>query len=218
MNLLTQHSLSTAFILASFPAFAGPFVHAPHSVQEYNQRFIENALAPTMVPGKTFHVSADSGNDANRGTVDKPFKTLEAARDAIREVKKLQGLPPDGIQVSIGPGNYLMQSPLKLVAEDSGTLESPVVWKGVDRDRVIISGGTSLDVTELRPAQESTAQGRFHPKARGKLVVISSVCLENRSSIDRSRWTATCCNSPNGPTGATTTLEKFSTRDQKPAG
>jgi len=171
MNLLTQHSLSTAFILASFPAFAGPFVHAPHSVQEYNQRFIENALAPTMVPGKTFHVSADSGNDANRGTVDKPFKTLEAARDAIREVKKLQGLPPDGIQVSIGPGNYLMQSPLKLVAEDSGTLESPVVWKGVDRDRVIISGGTSLDVTELRPAQESTAQGRFHPKARGKLVV-----------------------------------------------
>jgi len=47
---------------------------------------------PAAEAGKTFFVSA-GGSDDNAGTKDKPFATLERARDQIRSLKKAGGCP-----------------------------------------------------------------------------------------------------------------------------
>ena len=53
--------------------------------------------------GATFYVSPD-GDDANPGSVDRPFATLEAARDAIRQMKMADKFPADGVTVYLRGG------------------------------------------------------------------------------------------------------------------
>ena len=48
---------------------------------------------------KTILFVSNDGNDANSGTIDSPFKTPEAARDKIRELKKEGNLGKDGAVV-----------------------------------------------------------------------------------------------------------------------
>jgi len=66
------------------------------------------------------YVAAD-GADENPGTEARPFATLERARDAIRALKKKDGLPPGGVTVRLRGGVYCLGSTLELAKEDSGT-------------------------------------------------------------------------------------------------
>ena len=100
-----------------------------------------------------FHV-APGGNDANNGTAAKPFATIEYARDAVRKLKA-EGMPSDGITVCLHGGTYRLEKTLAFGPEDSGTSESPVVWKAVAGEKPILSGGVS--VTGWTP----DANGRF---------------------------------------------------------
>ncbi|MEI7423809.1 MAG: right-handed parallel beta-helix repeat-containing protein [Prolixibacteraceae bacterium] len=88
-----------------------------------------------------FYVSVN-GNDKNKGSVDKPFATLEAAQNAVREAKKSEVNRP--IEVIIREGIYYLQQTLELKPEDSGTKEAPITWRAAENERVILSGGRSI--------------------------------------------------------------------------
>ena len=45
-----------------------------------------------------FYIAPD-GNDQNDGSINSPFATLEAARDAVRKLKNGSGIPEGGIRV-----------------------------------------------------------------------------------------------------------------------
>ena len=89
-----------------------------------------------------FFVSMD-GNDNNPGTINKPFLTPEKARNAIRELKN-NGNPPDTILVYFRKGDYVRSKTLKLILEDSGTSNFPVVWKAYQGERVRFIGGMKI--------------------------------------------------------------------------
>src|SRR6266404_9433330 len=72
---------------------------------------------------------ATDGNDANPGTRAKAFATLERARDAIRELKQKGPLPKNGVTVWLRGGEYFRTNVLKLTAADSGTPQSPILWR-----------------------------------------------------------------------------------------
>ncbi len=143
---------------------------APHSFPEYNQRYLEHLPAEMTAPGLTLYVSQEKGSDANNGSQKDPFKTLIAARNAIRKLKKTTGLPNGGIQVTIGAGHYRLRDTLNLGKEDSGTASAPITWYGIDRTNTILSSGTILDASKFLPLDTAYPQERLHPKARGKLV------------------------------------------------
>jgi len=82
-----------------------------------------------------FYIST-KGNDSNPGTESKPFATLKRARDAVRQLKKY-----DTISIILMEGSYHMSEPLMLDTSDSGTEESPVIWRAAENERVILSGG-----------------------------------------------------------------------------
>ncbi len=82
------------------------------------------AMTAAVSARADFHVSPE-GSDANPGTKGKPFATLERARDAVRARK-----PSDGkVTVWLRGGDYLRTTTLELSAADSGTDDTPVVWR-----------------------------------------------------------------------------------------
>ncbi|MCL2743951.1 MAG: right-handed parallel beta-helix repeat-containing protein, partial [Planctomycetaceae bacterium] len=81
---------------------------------------------------------APNGSDDNPGTKDKPFATLEKARDAVRTFAAAKANAEHNI-VRIAEGVYEMKAPLVLDERDSNTL---YIGEG---SQTVISGGRSLD-------------------------------------------------------------------------
>lgn len=103
-----------------------------------------------------------TGSDADAGTEAKPFKSLERARDAARKFKGDRG-----VVVWLSGGLYEREKPFELTAEDSGSPEKPVVWRGRPGEEVRIVGGKV--VTEWKPVTDAAVLARLVPEARGKV-------------------------------------------------
>ena len=65
--------------------------------------FLILLLTNSIFIQKVFYVS-QTGNDNNKGTIEQPFKTLEAAREAIRSLKATGDLSK-GVKVYLRAGN-----------------------------------------------------------------------------------------------------------------
>ncbi len=86
---------------------------------------------------REYYVATD-GNDANPGTKEAPFKTVQAAKDAVRLVnKEMQG----DIVVNISEGYYYLDQMLDFRVEDSGFNGHRVIYRGIGEDKPVISGG-----------------------------------------------------------------------------
>ncbi len=109
------------------------------------------------------------GQDANPGTEDKPFATLEAARDAIRTLK-VNPLPAGGVTVWLTGGDYHRTKTFELTAVDSGTPESPIVYRAVGKQTVRILGGRPI--SGLAPVDDPSILSRFNEKARGNILFV----------------------------------------------
>eukprot|EP00117_Sycon_ciliatum_P027518 scpid47591/ scgid22337/ Uncharacterized protein ywoF len=108
-----------------------------HASSDPSPRTPEDALALFVSP---------TGDDANPGTAEKPFRTLAQARDAIRFHKRqlTNASQWAGATVNLAAGKYHMAHPLHLSSEDSGTESGPITYQGADNGEVILSGGEAL--------------------------------------------------------------------------
>ncbi len=86
------------------------------------------------------HVSAAATGKAD-GSAAKPFATLEAARDALRKLRR-RG-PATTAEVLVAPGVYRLAAPLAFTPEDGGTAKHPVTWRG-DGGRPLLSGARAI--------------------------------------------------------------------------
>jgi len=84
---------------------------------------------------------APNGRDGNSGSAQAPFRTLQRARDQLRRLKAGSDLPRGGVRIVLRGGVYHLDEPLVLTPEDSGTVESPVVWSAYPGERAVLSGG-----------------------------------------------------------------------------
>lgn len=71
---------------------------------------------------------------------DGPFATLERARDEIRKLKRENGLH-EPVTVHVRAETYFLDRTFKLTAEDSGTADAPVVYRGYGTERPLLVGG-----------------------------------------------------------------------------
>jgi len=91
---------------------------------------------------------APDGHDSRSGRFaepdavgkDGPFATLERARDEIRKLKRENGLH-EPVTVHVRAGTYFLDRTFKLTAEDSGTADAPVVYRGYGAERPLLVGG-----------------------------------------------------------------------------
>jgi hypothetical protein len=114
----------------------------------------------------TFTVSP-GGSDANPGTADKPFATLERARDHVRQVKISGRMPSGGITIELRGGVYELSQPFELSTEDSGTEKSPILYRSRKGETVRIIGGRF--VTGWKQVDDPAILNRLEASARASL-------------------------------------------------
>jgi hypothetical protein len=85
----------------------------------------------------TFHV-APGGNDSNAGTQEKPFATIEKAKQAVRAINA--NMTGD-IVVILHGGTYVIDQTLGFDAADSGTGGHNVIYRAAPNEAPVISGG-----------------------------------------------------------------------------
>lgn len=79
----------------------------------------------------------------NANKTDGPFKTIERAKQAIRDLKKANAFN-DKVTVNIASGRYYITQPLIFNLLDSGLASKEIVWQGEPGAQVSISGGMPI--------------------------------------------------------------------------
>lgn len=125
-------------------------------------------LLASAASAADFYVSL-AGHDANPGTREQPFLTLERARDAIRQLKAAGPLE-EPVAVFVRGGTYRLQASLILGAADSGTEAAPVVWQAAPGEEVRLCGGAALSGDAFVPVTDEKLSARLDPAARGSVL------------------------------------------------
>lgn len=126
---------------------------------------------------------APGGNDTSSGRTpttqgsDRPFGTIQRARDEIRKIRKSAGLPKGGISVELAPGVYEIAKAIEFGPDDSGTADSPIVYTGRPTLAARVSGGRIIPSTSLKPVTDPIILNRLDEPARGKVMQVDLKAL-----------------------------------------
>lgn len=146
--------------------------------------------------GAEFYLSP-TGRDRNSGTREKPFGTLERARDAVRALKAKHGekLPEGGVTVWLQGGRYELKETFVLGPEDSGQDGAPIRYQACPGERPLLTGGRTIrgwhKVTEALPGLPVAATGKVWmadiPEARHGKWPFRQL-WKNGQRLTRARW------------------------------
>ena len=120
-------------------------------------------------PAFTFHVSP-RGADGNPGTAERPFASLDRARDEIRSLKKLGRLKAGSVVVLVHGGEYLVSKTFTLGSEDSGTPATPIVYRAVPGEKPVFRGGVRL--RGFHPVTDESLLKRLPAESRAKVMQV----------------------------------------------
>lgn len=141
----------------------------------------ESAQAESTARTVEFHV-AKNGHDANPGTSQNPFATLDRARQEILVQKNRHSGP---FTVWVHSGIYYLERPLIFNPEDSGTAEAPIAYVAWPGDLVTISGGRKLEC-RWKPYQKNILQCSL-PETRRSGLRFTQLFVAGRRQI-RARY------------------------------
>lgn len=130
------------------------------------KRIALTLLAAGSLHAADFHIAL-SGKDTNAGTAAAPFATLERARMAVREWRKADG--KGGATVWIESGVYPLASTFELGAEDSGTAESPILWRAKKDGAAQLDARRRIDAKDFHKVTDAALLARMADEARGKV-------------------------------------------------
>ena len=125
------------------------------------------ARPPLPEPAVTFFV-APNGNDSNPGNQERPFASLQAARDSIRKLKAGNGLPKGGVTVFVRGGLYRVVQTLELTDTDSGRADAPIVYCACANEAPRFTGGVQL--RGFAPVTDSAILARLPKETQGRVV------------------------------------------------
>ena len=146
----------TGCILTSLPV-ASQVGKAPTRAGQAGGASTEQASQPSPPEGSVFYV-ANGGDDSWSGRLpapngqrtDGPFRSIPAARDAIRRLKSQAALTQP-ITVYVRGGVYELPATLVFTAEDSGSEKCPITYAAYASEVPVLSGGRAI--TGWEPAR-----------------------------------------------------------------
>lgn len=167
--LLLVLCMAIGMVVSVSAAPSASFSRTLNLVRLIRTLFAKEDEAPTIgeLKGNVLTVYvATNGKTTADGTKGNPFGSIEAARDAIRDVKK-SGLR--GIDVVVGAGMYYITETIEFTEEDTGFEKCPIRYIG--EEGAIINGGTSFDYTEFEKAAGDTL-ALFPEEVQDKLYML----------------------------------------------
>jgi len=106
-------------------------------ISALNLLFVSPVMAGTQA---TFYVSPE-GSDDNDGTIGAPFKTIAAARYAVRTIN---GSMSGDIIICLRGGTHVITSPIILKPEDSGKNGYRIYYQAYPGETPVVSGATKV--------------------------------------------------------------------------
>ena len=107
------------------------------------------------------------GDDANPGTIEKPFQTLERARDAVRSyLRTTPAKDRRTATVWIREGTYSLKHTFELTRDDAGLAGATVTYAAYKHEAVRISGGITIPASAFRTLSDESALRRLPPESR----------------------------------------------------
>ncbi len=127
-------------------------------------------LLPVMASAdeKAVIYVSPNGNDSAVGTIDAPLKTLEGAKQRVRELKA-KGMTVS--EVIFRGGDYRIDT-VVFDSADSGTEENPIVYRAYEGETPRFKGSVELDVSGAQPVTDEFTRSRLYEDVRDKVVVI----------------------------------------------
>jgi hypothetical protein len=119
-------------------------------------------------PSKMEYVVSPSGNDLNPGTREKPFRTIEHARDALRNLRKTVSLPEGGATIWLEKGVYRLDATFRLDSTDGGDADRPIVYRAVGEVRIV--GSKSVPAGSFTSVTDQHLLARLPDAAKGKVL------------------------------------------------
>ncbi|MCX6343905.1 MAG: right-handed parallel beta-helix repeat-containing protein [Armatimonadetes bacterium] len=108
---------------------------------------------------------APTGKDTNPGTIKKPFKTVERARDAVRSLKAKIGLPIGGVDIILHGGQYLLTRTITLTPQDSGAPGKLIRYRAAKGETPVLTSAKPITgwrkYTDANPSVQPSAKGNL---------------------------------------------------------
>ncbi len=133
---------------------------------------------------------ATDGDDSGDGTISAPFATLEKARDTVRKMIADNKLPEGGVTVYLREGTYHLSKTFSLDQSDSGTEDSPIVYRPYGNEKVSISGGKDVDLSKFKPVDGEMKSKLRSADAQGKVLEgdLSELGLTDLQQLSADRY------------------------------
>lgn len=128
---------------------------------------------------KEFCVDAGA-KSAGTGSRKSPFNSLNKVQDAVR--KHLAGSQADAVTVLIRGGRYEFAETLEFNEKDSGRSGAKVTYKAVPGEKVIFTGGKSIDPSKAVPVTDPAIKKRF--AEQGAVPYIRQINLKDLGITD----------------------------------
>ena len=124
-----------------------------------------NAQAQNFSPSVNYYVSP-TGSDTNTGTQSSPFKSIQHARDLVRQLKNTSGLPFGGIAVYLLAGEYSVNQTISFTEQDSGSVSSPIIYSAYPGADVRFTGAYNIPSSAFSAVTDSAVLQRIPSAAR----------------------------------------------------
>ncbi len=136
-----------------------------------------NGLFPLVLCAMVSSASATdifvstTGNDAQAGSRERPFLTLERARDEVRMLRKRGGaFALRDYTIFVRGGTYTLARTFALGPADASTPGTPLTIAAAPGETVRLSGGISLPPSAFHPVRNADALRRLPAIARAHVV------------------------------------------------
>lgn len=124
-------------------------------------------FAPLVKRTETVQIYvAPSGNDSAAGTPDAPLKTMEGARKAAAKIDKTE----KQVEVIFAGGEYFQQGSVRFTAADSGSKDTPVIYKAADGEKPVFTVSKKLNAAGFTAVTDADTLLRLPEEAREKVL------------------------------------------------
>lgn len=119
-----------------------------------------------------------NGDDTATGTITEPLATIKGAKNKIRALKGEGAFPKGGVTVYIRGGEYFFDSTVSFTAADSGTEDSPILYKAYENETAVFTGGKYFTKDNLAPLAETDAMyERIQTEYKNKVMTLDLKAL-----------------------------------------
>jgi hypothetical protein len=141
-------------------------------------------LSASLAQATALYVSP-SGDDANPGTLQAPFKTLAKAKEAVRAIN---GAMTEDIHVYLRGGLYPVATALEFTAADGGTGGHRIYYEAYGKETPVLNGGTLVTGWTLVSGSIYKATLDRSTKLRSLIVNNTRAYMTKKSVSSKGGW------------------------------